>query len=148
VVSAARVLDADVELPMELNSWVSRMRESQYDRQPPTGYSEKGSIWVNACALLNRLNFALALASNRGSVAQSNLDSLFGAEASSDPSMVLSKALDIFRAGEAAQSTKDALDQRLSDPQVLEGRSDDPVKHVNEGLIAGLVLGSPEFQWR
>jgi hypothetical protein len=25
---------------------------------------------------------------------------------------------------------------------------DDPVKQVNEGLIAGLVLGTPEFQRR
>ena len=40
------------------------------------------------------------------------------------------------------------LEKQLNDPQVLQASLDDPVKQVNEGMIAGLVLGAPEFQRR
>jgi hypothetical protein len=36
----------------------------------------------------------------------------------------------------------------LQDPQILQASLDDPVKEVNQGLIVGLVLGTPEFQRR
>jgi hypothetical protein len=36
----------------------------------------------------------------------------------------------------------------LKDPQILQASLDDPVKEVNQGLIVGLVLGTPEFQRR
>ena len=32
-----------------------------YGAQPPTGYSMKAETWVSSSALLNRMNFALAL---------------------------------------------------------------------------------------
>jgi len=40
------------------------------------------------------------------------------------------------------------LQARLKDPQISPASADDPVKEVNEGLIVGLVLGTPEFQRR
>ena len=36
-----------------------------YGMQPPTGYSTKADAWVNSAALLDRMNFALALVTNR-----------------------------------------------------------------------------------
>ena len=33
--------------------------------QPPTGYADTADAWVNTGALVNRMNFALRLASNR-----------------------------------------------------------------------------------
>jgi uncharacterized protein (DUF1800 family) len=107
--SPARALDADIQWLIELTSWASRMGDPQYDCQPPTEYSEKSATWVNTGALLDRLNFALVLVGNRVSGAQRSLASLFGAEASSDPNMVLSRDLDIFLGGEAAQSTREVL---------------------------------------
>jgi hypothetical protein len=47
-----------------------------------------------------------------------------------------------------AQSTVQTLDKQLENPQILQARLDDPVKQVNLGVIAGLVLGAPEFQRR
>jgi uncharacterized protein (DUF1800 family) len=60
VVSAARALGADVDTALPLVNWVTRIGEPLYQCLPPTGYSDKASAWVNAGALLNRLNFALA----------------------------------------------------------------------------------------
>jgi len=44
--------------------------------------------------------------------------------------------------------TRDTLEKQLDDPQILQASLDDPVKVVNAAMIAGLVLGSPEFQRR
>ena len=73
---------------------------------------------------------------------------MFGEEASNDPEMALSRAIDLFLDGQVAPATRETLEARLNDPQILQARLDDPVKQVNEGLISGLVLGAPEFQRR
>src|SRR6266849_3088726 len=65
VVSAVRALGTDVDTPMPLVQWVGRIGEPLYQCQPPTGYSDKADAWVNTGALLNRLNYSLALAGNK-----------------------------------------------------------------------------------
>ncbi|HWG57970.1 MAG TPA: DUF1800 domain-containing protein [Candidatus Acidoferrales bacterium] len=148
VASTARALNADVEVSLPLVQWVARMGEPLFLCQPPTGYSDKAATWVNTGALLNRLNFALAFAEDRTAGSEVKLAVMFGDEAEKDPRAALGKALDTFLGGEIAPQTRRTLDARLNDPQIREARLDDPVKHVNEGLISGLVLGSPEFQRR
>jgi uncharacterized protein (DUF1800 family) len=148
VASTARALGADIHVPLPMVQWVGRMGEPLYLCLTPNGYSDKADAWVNTGALLNRLNFALALASNHMNGAEVNLAQLFGPEATSDPQMALARALDIFLDGQVSPQSRDTLEKRLADPQVLQARLDDPVRQVNVGLIAGLVLGSPEFQRR
>jgi hypothetical protein len=116
--------------------------------QPPTGYSDKAETWVNTGALLNRLNFALSFAGDKMAGASVNLHDLLGQPASTDPNIALARSIDIFLGGQIADSTRQTLEARLSDPQVLQAKLDDQVKQVNEGLVAGLVLGAPEFQRR
>jgi uncharacterized protein (DUF1800 family) len=148
VASTARALNGDVEVTLPLVQWVGRMGEPLFQCQPPTGYSDKSGTWVNSGALLNRLNFALAFASDHMGGTEVDLKGMFGDAAATDPNTALSRALDLFLDGQIAPATKQTLDARLSDPQILQARLDDPVKQVNEGLIAGLVLGAPEFQRR
>ena len=148
VASTARALDANVEVSLPLVNWVGRMGEPLFQCQPPTGYSDKAQTWVNTGALLNRLNFALAFATNHMGGATVDLKEMFGDQVASDPEMALSRALDLFLDGQVAPGTRDTLEARLQDPQVLQAALDDPVKQVNEGLLAGLVLGAPEFQRR
>ncbi len=147
-VSAARALDAQTTISPQLVQWVGRMGEPLYQCEPPTGYADTADVWVNAGALLNRLNFALTLATNHMPGVNTDLSELFGQDADSDPSLVLSRALGDFLGGQVSAQTRDTLEKHLSDPQILQARLDDPIKHVNEGLIAGLVLGAPEFQRR
>jgi hypothetical protein len=148
VASTARALDADVTVGLPLAQWVARMGEPLYLCQPPTGYSDKAETWVNTGALLNRLNFALAFAGDRMGGVTVDLKSLLGADSLRDPNAALGRSIDIFLGGQVTQTTRQTLESRLSDPQILQARLDDPVKQVNEGLIAGLVLGAPEFQRR
>ncbi|HTU34146.1 MAG TPA: DUF1800 domain-containing protein [Candidatus Acidoferrum sp.] len=147
VASTARALNADVEVSLPLVQWVGRMGEPLFQCQPPTGYSDKSGMWVNSGALLNRLNFALAFGTDHLAGAEVNLEGIFGPSAGSDPNAALSQALNVFLDGEVAPATEKVLEGRLTDP-LLQARLDDPVKHVNEGLVAGLVLGAPEFQRR
>jgi len=147
-VSAARALNAQTTISPQLVQWVGRMGEPLYQCEPPTGYADTADVWVNAGALLNRLNFALTLATNHMPGVNTDLSGLFGQDADSNPDLVLSRALGDFLGGQVSAQTRDTLEKHLSDPQILQARLDDPVKHVNEGLIAGLVLGAPEFQRR
>ena len=148
VSSTARALNADVTISLPLTQWVGRMGEPLFLCQPPTGYSDKSETWVNTGALLNRLNFALAFANGRLAGTSVDLGTMFGDDASKDPQMALARAVDLFLGGQIDPATRQTLEGRLSDPQVLQARLDDPVKQVNEGLLSGLVLGTPEFQRR
>jgi len=148
VASTARALNADVSVSLPLVGWIGRMGEPLFLCQPPTGYSDKSETWVNTGALLNRLNFALAFATDHMPGAAVDLKTMFGADASKDPGTALSRSLDLFLDGQVETQTHQTLEARLDDPQILQARLDDPVKQVNEGLISGLVLGTPEFQRR
>jgi uncharacterized protein (DUF1800 family) len=148
VASMARALEADVAVGLPLAQWVGRMGEPLYLCQPPTGYSDKAETWVNTGALLNRLNFALTFAGDKMAGATVNLKGLLGADALREPNAALGRSIDIFLGGQVAPTTRQTLESRLSDPQILQARLDDPVKRLNEGLVAGLVLGAPEFQRR
>lgn len=64
-ISAVRSLNADIKLPFQLYTWISKMGERMYYYQAPTGFPDKGQYWINTGSLLNRMNFGLALASQR-----------------------------------------------------------------------------------
>lgn len=148
VASTARALNADVEVTLPLVQWVGRMGEPLFECQTPNGYSDKAELWVNSGALLNRLNFALAFGTDHMGGAEADLESIFGADAATDPQAALADALGAFLDRQVAPRTEKTLEAQLHDPRILQAKLDDPVKHVNEGLIAGLVLGAPEFQRR
>src|SRR5579859_4459991 len=148
VVSTARALGTDVDTPMPLVQWTARIGQPLYQCQPPTGYADKSDAWVNTGALLNRLNFSLALAGNRMRGSRTDVGSLLGVEATPDAKAALERAVQVFLGGQAAPTTVETLEKQLDNPQVLQAKLDDPVKHVDLGVVAGLVLGAPEFQRR
>jgi uncharacterized protein (DUF1800 family) len=148
VASTTRAVGAEVEIPLMLVQWTTRIGQPLYQCEPPTGYSDKADAWVNTGALLSRMNFSLALTSNRLRGAQVDIDSLFGGDTAANPHGTLDQAIRLLLGGAASQLTRDTLEKQLDDPQILQASLDDPVKHVNAAMIAGLVLGSPEFQRR
>jgi uncharacterized protein (DUF1800 family) len=148
VASATRAVGAEVEIPLMLVQWTTRIGQPLYQCEPPTGYSDKADAWVNTGALLSRMNFSLALASNRLRGAHVNIDSLFGSDAPVDPHATMERAIQMLLGGQMSWQTRNTLDKQMDDPQILQASLDDPVKQVNAAMIAGLVLGSPEFQRR
>jgi uncharacterized protein (DUF1800 family) len=128
VASAVRAVGAEMEVPLPLVNWTDRIGEPLYRCQPPTGYSDKAEAWVNTGALLNRMNFAVALTSNRLRGVTVDLNALLG-----DPSD-LSKAVNVFLAGQLSPQTRQIIESQLQEDKTVS--------------LAGLVLGSPEFQRR
>jgi uncharacterized protein (DUF1800 family) len=148
VVSAARALGADVDTPMPLVQWTARIGEPLYQCQPPTGYADKADAWVNTGALLNRLNYSLALAGNKVRGSRSDVPSLLGMDSTTDAKAALNRAVQLFLGGQTAPTTVETLEKQLDNPQVVQAKLDDPVQQVDLGVVAGLVLGAPEFQRR
>jgi hypothetical protein len=74
--------------------------------------------------------------------------SLLGPEADGDAKAALARAVKIFLGGQTGATTVETLEKQLDNPQVLQAKLDDPVKRVDLGVVAGLVLGAPEFQRR
>jgi hypothetical protein len=69
-------------------------------------------------------------------------------DASNDAKAALEHAVQVFLGGQTAPMTVETLEKQLDNPQVVQAKLDDPVKHVELGVVAGLVLGAPEFQRR
>jgi uncharacterized protein (DUF1800 family) len=148
VITSVRALGTDVDTPMPLVQWVARIGQPLYQCQPPTGYSDKSETWVNTGALLNRLNFSLALAGNKVRGSRSDVGALLGSDVEKDPKSALDRAVLVFLGGEAAPGTVETLEKQLENPQVVQAKLDDPVKQVDLRVVTGLVLGAPEFQRR
>jgi uncharacterized protein (DUF1800 family) len=64
-VSAIRAVGARIDDPLPLARELQKMGEPLYGAQPPTGYSDKAEAWSSAGALMNRINFAVALGANK-----------------------------------------------------------------------------------
>jgi Protein of unknown function (DUF1800) len=65
VVSAFRATDTNPTNPGALVGTLARMGEPLYQMQPPTGYSTTADHWMNAGALVDRLNFSMQFANSK-----------------------------------------------------------------------------------
>jgi len=148
VVSATRAVGANVDVPLALVQWTTRIGQPLYQCEPPTGYSARADAWVNTGALLNRMNFSLALTANRVRGAQVDTEALLNSQGATDPYALLDRSIHVLLGYQVSKETRATLEQQLNDPQILQATLGDPIKQVNAPMIAGLVLGSPEFQRR
>lgn len=158
VASSIRVTGADVENAMPLAHQLVSMGMPLYGSQPPTGYSMKSDTWVSSSALLSRMNFALALTSGKVRGVKLDAAQLVGgppADAASALSALEAKLL----AGDVSKQTHDSIVAQLEaaaksaaagqeDKKVPERRSADAGRPPDASTVAGLLLGSPEFQRR
>jgi uncharacterized protein (DUF1800 family) len=143
VVSAVRATGADVQDAMPLARQLNNMGMPLYGAQPPTGYSMKAEAWVSSSALLNRMNFALALTS--GKVRGVKVDAVQlagGPPAPSDPSLALAALEAKLLAADLSKQTHDSIVAQT------QGNSGPKPRPPDASMLAGLLLGSPEFQRR
>ena len=128
VVSSVRALNANVTDAFALANQVTNLGEPLYRKLEPTGYSNLNAEWVNSAALLSRMNFALQLAQNRVPGVQVDV-----AQLSVDPGPIAKRLL--FRP--ASPQTQAGIEKALSEQ-----------KRNTAALVAGLIIGSPDFQRR
>jgi uncharacterized protein (DUF1800 family) len=163
VASAVRATGADVDDAFPLARQVANMGMPLYSAQPPTGYSMKADTWVSSSALLNRMNFALGMTS--GKVRGVKVDAVQlagGPPAPADATTVLTALEAKLLAGDVSKQTHDSIIAQIEAPsknaamdgQGMQGGQDKPSPQgkpsgpPDTSTIAGLLLGSPEFQKR
>jgi uncharacterized protein (DUF1800 family) len=134
VASAVRATGADVQDAVPLARQLHKMGMPLYGSQPPTGYSSKNEAWVSSSALLSRMNFALAFTAGKVRGVKVDIAEL-ARDAIADGTLSAMEAK--LLASDVSPQTHDSIVT-----QVAAVKSSDP------NTIAGLLIGSPEFQRR
>ena len=118
-ISSVRTLGADTNGGPGFHQWIARMGQPLYGFQTPNGYSDVAEDWVNTGALLERMNFALALVSNRIPGTRVNLAQFIGDDKSITKEKLLDRFVTLFVGGEISVKTREALLKQLSDQITL-----------------------------
>jgi uncharacterized protein (DUF1800 family) len=133
VVSAVRASGAQVGDARELARRIASMGMPLYMQQPPTGYKDTADAWVSTSGLLARLNFALDLSA--GKLKDVSVDPARLAPNAPDAEALSESLAALFIPSGLSASTRKTLDAETG-------------TGLNPPRIAGLILGSPEFQRR
>jgi uncharacterized protein (DUF1800 family) len=134
VVSAVRAVGATPDTSLRLAQIVGRLGQPLYLQAAPTGYPETQADWVNSGALLQRMNFALGLASGRGPGVSADLAAVLP---TGDVESLIRAIDERLLGGAMTEQTKKVLRRELADTQNPEQA---------RALAVGLALGGPEFQ--
>jgi hypothetical protein len=95
VISAVRASGADVQSAGALAASISDLGMPIYGMQTPNGYSMRADPWNSTAALISRMNFALALASNRVAGVHTDLPALLAAKSQPEADPVASLAPEV-----------------------------------------------------
>jgi uncharacterized protein (DUF1800 family) len=171
VVSAARASGAEITNAQPLVNALNQMGMPLYGCVPPTGYSDKADTWVSTGELVTRMNFALSLATNHfGGIksqwaipsqptatpteAEQTLEARLIPQGVSEKTRaaVLDQAQPKPQAQPAAQVTSRPAANPPTNPAVKPNQqaiaAQNNAQENQDAQIAGLLLGSPEFQRR
>ncbi|MCA1567569.1 MAG: DUF1800 domain-containing protein [Acidobacteria bacterium] len=117
-ISAVRSLGGETTGAPALHQWIARMGEPLYQYQAPTGYPDTAEHWVNTGALLERMNFALALVGNRINGTRVDLtrfDSAGGTATGADKSRLIEQFAAVILQGDMSERTKATLLKQLNE---------------------------------
>lgn len=174
-IGAVRSLNATITEPYQLYNWISKMGEKMYSYQAPTGFPDKGQYWINTGALLNRMNFGLALSANKISGIKVNLPALNQYHEPESSQAALLTYSKLIMPERDVEKTVERLKPMLNDPNLTEkvDKASAKLKPTGEGdammaeqkaktapkanrkesgtmlaQVVGVIIGSPEYQRR
>ncbi len=142
-ISAVRAVNAQITDPAPIARALQQIGEPLYGAQPPTGYSDRADVWINTGALMNRLNFALSLASNKLPGVHGDVVALIPAGQAADASHSVEALALALTGGNLTEETRSTIKSRIVE---RKAPSEDPWDNTQLPTVAGLILGSPEFQ--
>lgn len=150
VASALRASGATISNPARLIQVVAQMGQPLYGKEPPTGYANTGDQWVSASGLLARMNFAQELAANR--LPGVRVDLTRFAPGQGDAAAVTRALYDGLLLNQVSENTQAAIArelEKIAPGAMAPGAANPrPLSPAQVAMVAGLVLGSPEFQQR
>ena len=158
VLSAARASDAEVTNLRPLANALRDLGMPLYGAIPPTGYKWDAAEWVSTGALVNRMNFALSLAANR----LPGITTAWSSSSAAGTTQTEEARLEsILTAGGVSESTRAAVLEQFAaqsgnagttqaQPMAVaaRGNKQNVPQEKQDQLLAGLLMGSPEFQRR
>lgn len=109
VVSAARAVGAAPDTTPVSSLMVARLGAPIYGHQAPNGWPETGESWMNTGAILQRINFGLAVAGNRVPGARARTWSAYDALRSAPRDVQVAGVIDAFLGGQASSETREIL---------------------------------------
>ena len=142
-ISAVRAVNAQITDATPIARSLQQIGEPLYGAQPPTGYSDKADVWTNTGALMSRLNFALALASNKLPGVHGDVVALIPAKEAADASHSVEALAQALTGGNLTEETRSTIKSRIVE---RKAPTEDPWDNTQLPTVAGLILGSPEFQ--
>jgi uncharacterized protein (DUF1800 family) len=161
VVSAARASNASIDNLLPLENNLRQMGMPVYGAIPPTGYDWKSPAWVSTGALVDRMNFALTLAANRLPGVTVNWAQAAGSTDATSAETEEMRLEPLIVAGGVSVSTRSAALQQFAAQTAQNSAMARPVAAMRnkrapnataiekqDQVLAGLLIGSPEFQRR
>jgi len=140
VMGRGQAADRISKRPRQSLNWhIYELGEPLFACTPPTGYKEVSKFWVSPGALIERLNFALALTQQQVNDIKFNPQTILAGTDLDKPEAVLNQCVAVLLQNNITASTRKVLEQTaLPAP----GES----KTVNPSKLIALIIGSPEFQ--
>jgi len=121
-----------------LNFHLYELGEPLFACTPPTGYKEDSSTWVSPGALIERLNFAMALTDQKLSDVRFDPSKILAGADLDKPDAVLNQCISVLLQNNVSDSTRKVLTETA-----LPKTGDST---VNPSKLIALIIGSPEFQ--
>jgi len=122
-----------------LNWHIYELGEPLFACTPPTGYKEVSKFWVSPGALIERLNFAMALTQQKVSDIRFDPSTILAGTDLDRPEAVLHQSVAVLLQNNITDSTRKVLEQTA-----LPAPGDSQT--VNPSRLIALIIGSPEFQ--
>jgi uncharacterized protein (DUF1800 family) len=165
VAAALRALNAESDVDPAVPDWTKRMGQPLFGRVTPDGYADRAEQWLSAGAMLQRFNFAIALASNKIKGTHIDPASMYKDADLNRPQAVADRLTNALLAGDVSQQTRAAIERLATEESAKPVVAAPPLTGINylgepgkppatagnSTFVAQLItmlIGSPEFQRR
>ena len=161
--AALRATSAETDGDRPVLDFIGRMGQPLFGRITPDGYSDRAEQWLSSGAMVARLNFAVAVATNRLKGTRVDAANVLPGIDLTEKNEVAAHLTQLILTGDTSAETRTALEKvwKSESPTVPSDRNGGSVpasfspqaqatpaaaNYVSE--LMALLIGSPEFQRR
>jgi uncharacterized protein (DUF1800 family) len=166
VAAAMRATLAETDGDRPVLDFVGRMGQPLFGRITPDGYPDRADAWLTSGAMVGRLNFAAALATNRIRGTLVDFSKLLSGVDKSNRDATATRLIALTTNGDLSAATRAAIQTSTTDALVIKppppttnvpagfagnGNPQPPALPQITGYVPemiALLIGSPEFQRR
>ncbi|HEY0349252.1 MAG TPA: DUF1800 domain-containing protein [Pyrinomonadaceae bacterium] len=167
VAAAMRAMNAETDGDRPVLDLIGRMGQPLFGRITPDGYSDRAEQWLSSGAMVARLNFANALATNRIKGTTIDLTKLLNGIDQANKDAVTLRLISLMLMGDVSAATRTALGKNTSTEafviQTPPATANVSVGFTGNGTptqqpprqvtgyipeMSTLLIGSPDFQQR